>query len=489
MKTLCSCVSATISPVNQLKEVRTDLAARELAEFESIIPASAEETYNWHWQPGTMERLIPPWENVTILKRAAGPEDGQTAILRITAGPFKIDWLAKHKKPDAAFEFVDYQESGPFAYWKHRHIIEPIDSDSCRLVDRIEYELPFAFLSSPFAGKMVRKKIERMFAYRHEITKCELGSFKQLQGRVLKILLSGSNGLVCRQLSSYLNSQGHELSKLTRVSGESADELYQSKIFWDPQKEILDSEKLAGFDLFIHLLVDRNFHAASLSNPDNNVNTKSRIDATRFLCNKLASLKRKAKLLIIVSDFDSCSDRADRFLDENISSDSELENELSRNWQEAAAPACKSGVRVVFLKAGLILNSDLQALRKSLSRFRRARGAKPASAKRYLSWVSIYDLVAIVQHVMLNENLSGPVNAVAPVAVTNTDLERIIDSLSGQAFQLPLQAHYFEDAFAEASEDQFLAGAAAEPTKLIESDYRFRHADIESCLRFLFGIV
>ncbi len=149
------------------------MGSRKTLVFKCRIAASAEKVLKWHFLPETIDKLIPPWENVEVVKAATGPEDGQQAIFRMHLGPSHLDWVAEHCNYIEGRQFADKQLRGPFAYWLHTHIFHKLSDSECELEDRIEYEVPLAPLTQMFIGGFVRSKIERMFAYRHKVTKTE----------------------------------------------------------------------------------------------------------------------------------------------------------------------------------------------------------------------------------------------------------------------------------------------------------------------------
>ncbi|MDZ4837576.1 MAG: SRPBCC family protein [Candidatus Melainabacteria bacterium] len=120
-----------------------------------------------------MQKLIPPWENVSVVKPASGPQDGQRAILRMHIGPAHLDWIAEHCGYVEGKQFADKQISGPFAYWLHTHIFHAISESECELIDHVEYELPIAPISRLIMDDWVRNKLERMFKFRHQVTTAE----------------------------------------------------------------------------------------------------------------------------------------------------------------------------------------------------------------------------------------------------------------------------------------------------------------------------
>lgn len=146
---------------------------RQLFEMRSRIKASAQDVFDWHWRKGSMKKLIPPWEKVSIVKHADSPLDGQRAVLRMHFGPAHLDWIAEHCDYVEGKHFADKQISGPFAYWLHTHIFEHISETECELIDRVEYELPFSLVSKPFFSAWARNKLKKMFEFRHRVTKAE----------------------------------------------------------------------------------------------------------------------------------------------------------------------------------------------------------------------------------------------------------------------------------------------------------------------------
>ena len=142
---------------------------------ESVINATPERVFAFHELADAFERLMPPWEDATIIQKADIKVVGSQAIVDTKIlGLYTARWVAEHTEYDPPRMFEDIQLSGPFAKWRHRHIIEP-HADGALLRDEIEYEPPFWFLGALAAPFAVVPKLEKMFIYRHEVTKkwCE----------------------------------------------------------------------------------------------------------------------------------------------------------------------------------------------------------------------------------------------------------------------------------------------------------------------------
>ncbi|NOT24895.1 MAG: SRPBCC family protein [Acidobacteria bacterium] len=139
------------------------------------IGAPAAEVFAWHEAPGAFAKLTPSWEPVRVLSHEGGIRDGARVSLLVGPAPFSLRWDLEHVDYQRGSSFTDIQRSGPFRYWKHVHRMIPDGPDACMLEDTIEYELPLGALGALFGGWFVRKKLRRLFEFRHAVTReaCE----------------------------------------------------------------------------------------------------------------------------------------------------------------------------------------------------------------------------------------------------------------------------------------------------------------------------
>ncbi|MHC4550744.1 MAG: SRPBCC family protein [Planctomycetota bacterium] len=139
------------------------------------LGAAPEAVFRWHAEPEALERLTPPWERVEVVARTGGiEEEGSRVHLRMRVGPFRRRWIAEHRDCVPGRRFRDVQVEGPFAFWEHTHSFEP-DGAGFLLEDRIVYALPGGRLAHWLVGGFVRRKLKRLFAYRHRVTADALG--------------------------------------------------------------------------------------------------------------------------------------------------------------------------------------------------------------------------------------------------------------------------------------------------------------------------
>lgn len=142
---------------------------------ESVISAAPERVWAFHELPDALERLTPPWEAVRVVEKAQGLQVGSRVIIETKLfGIVPARWTAEHTRYEPPRIFEDVQISGPFKTWRHKHVIEP-HADGAMLRDEVEYEPPFAFIGNIVTPFVIVPRLERMFAYRHEVTRrwCE----------------------------------------------------------------------------------------------------------------------------------------------------------------------------------------------------------------------------------------------------------------------------------------------------------------------------
>lgn len=149
---------------------------------QSAIRATPERVFQFHEQPDALALLTPPWERARVIQPAKISDIGSRAVVElIVLGLFKKKWVAEHTVYEPPNQFEDVQVEGPFKTWRHRHIVER-HPDGAVLRDEISYEPPMGFVGRLVAPVFVQRRLEKVFNYRHEITRrwCE-GKTEQLK--------------------------------------------------------------------------------------------------------------------------------------------------------------------------------------------------------------------------------------------------------------------------------------------------------------------
>lgn len=445
------------------------------------MPASAPEVFAWHARPGAFERLTPPWETVEILERNGGIENGASLVLGMRAGPFTVRWVAEHRDYEAGRQFRDVQIRGPFARWEHTHRVEPDGPAASTLEDGIDYALPLGFAGDLFGRRFVERRLDRMFRYRHRVTADDVAQHQRYGGPKMKVLVTGSSGLIGSALLPFLTTGGHEVVRLVRAAPRS-----DAEILWDPAEGRIDARSLEGLDAAVHL-AGENISSGRWTATRKARIRSSRVDGTRLLASTLAGLDRPPRAFVSASAIGYYGDRGDEELDEQSAPGAGFLAAVCKEWEEAVRPAADAGTRVVRLRFGVILSPSGGALQKMLPPFRLGLGGVIGNGRQYMSWLALDDAVGIVHHALIDGSLSGAVNAVAPHPLTNRDFTKILGRVLSRPTLFPVPAFAARLTFGEMADELLLASTRVVPRKLEESNYRFRFAELEPALRHLLG--
>ena len=138
---------------------------------ESRIAAPPAAVFAFHEAPGALERLTPPWEKVRVREQSGSIRPGSRVILETRIGPFPTRWVAEHTEYDPPHHFADRQVSGPFARWVHHHRMLDDGRGGTLLRDEVDYDPPMGALGRLLGGGFIRRKLQKMFDYRHDVTR------------------------------------------------------------------------------------------------------------------------------------------------------------------------------------------------------------------------------------------------------------------------------------------------------------------------------
>jgi ligand-binding SRPBCC domain-containing protein len=138
--------------------------------MESRIAAPPDRVFAFHEAPGALESLIPPWEKVQVESGGGSLQPGSRVVLKTYLGPIPVRWVAEHFAYDPPRMFADRQLSGPFAKWEHTHEFLDDGHGGTILRDQVDYDLRLGAIGRLLAGGFVRRKLQKMFAFRHAKT-------------------------------------------------------------------------------------------------------------------------------------------------------------------------------------------------------------------------------------------------------------------------------------------------------------------------------
>lgn len=191
-------------------------------ERRSRLGVSSAEAFAWHLRAGAFERLVPPGDGTRVAGRTGRIEDDTMRVeLSVpVAGPIRQAWTIRHEGFVDGRRFVDVMEQGPFSSWRHEHLVEPIDEQSCELVDSIHYQLPLGALGATLGRPIVEAKLRPMFDHRHAVTAADLAAHRAAALEPLRVELRGPwAGRLGTQLAAFLSTGGHDVAGQVELVG------------------------------------------------------------------------------------------------------------------------------------------------------------------------------------------------------------------------------------------------------------------------------
>ncbi|MBA3409711.1 MAG: TIGR01777 family protein [Geodermatophilaceae bacterium] len=291
----------------------------------------------------------------------------------------------------------------------------------------------------------------------------------------MKIAITGASGLIGSALSASLRGDGHQVVSFVRRHPRSPDE-----VRWDPASRRLDPAALAEVDGVVHLagagIADKRWTGSR-----RRVVLDSRVDGTTTVAQALVAAQPRQRFLISASAVGWYGDTGQRPVDESASAGSGFLAEVCRRWEAAAQPAVDAGVRVVFPRTGLVLSRRGGLMARILPLFRLGLGGKLGSGRQYWPWISLADEVSALR-LLIESDLSGPVNLTGPEPVTNAEFTKTLGSVLGRPTLAAVPAFALKLAVGDFAEEGILAGQRAVPRVLTETGFEFAHPTLRQAL-------
>jgi uncharacterized protein (TIGR01777 family) len=290
----------------------------------------------------------------------------------------------------------------------------------------------------------------------------------------MRILVSGSHGLVGKALIASLTSDGHEIVRLVRGKPAGAAE-----IEWHPNDEKIDAAALEDLDAVVHL-AGESIASGRWTDDKKRAIRDSRVKGTALLSDALAKLSRPPAVFVSASAIGYYGNRGDELLTESSAPGNDFLANVCVEWENATIPAIEKGIRTVHARFGIILDANEGALAKMLTPFRMGIGGRIGDGKQWMSWIDIDDVVKGLRFVIENP-VTGPVNFVAPNPVTNAEFTKTLGRVLSKPTLFPMPAFAARLAFGEMGDALLLSSQRVKPGVLQD----FAYPTLESALRHL----
>jgi uncharacterized protein len=296
----------------------------------------------------------------------------------------------------------------------------------------------------------------------------------------MKILITGSSGLIGSALIPLLREQGHKVVRLVRR----ATALGEDAAVWDPEAGKLETGALEAVEGVVHL-AGENIGASRWTDERKERMRGSRIRSTQLLSESLAQLTVPPRVLVSASAVGFYGSRGDESPTEESAAGSGYLSQVCQEWEAATEPVRQRGIRVVNLRIGMVLSAKGGALPAMLPAFRVGVGGKLGDGRQFVSWITIDDLTRAISHILTTDSLSGPLNAVSPNPVRNVEMTKALGKVLRRPTFLSMPASVVRLIFGEMAEALLLSGQRVVPGKLLASGFTFQFPDFEGALRHL----
>jgi uncharacterized protein len=304
----------------------------------------------------------------------------------------------------------------------------------------------------------------------------------------MKVLITGSSGLIGTALVRRLESESHTVTRLVRKepSGSRA-----GAVAWDPAAGTIDSQRLSDagpFDAAVHLagagIGDKRWSPAR-----KRTILDSRTQSTRLLVDSLVALDSPPPVLVSASAVGYYGIRGNEELTEESSAGTDFLAEVCEAWEGAASPAATAGIRTVLVRTGIVLSPAGGALGKQLPLFRLGIGGRMGTGVQYRSWITLEDEIEVFMRCIADDSLSGPVNATSPTPATDGELAKALGAALHRPTVLAVPAPALRLVLGtEMAEELVLGGQRVLPAVLLSKGFRFAHTDLDEAVRSVLSI-
>jgi len=295
----------------------------------------------------------------------------------------------------------------------------------------------------------------------------------------MKILITGSTGLVGTALTQDLQRAGHTVCRLVRA-GTSASTSSGFDVNWNPATGELGGAAV-GADAVINLA------GASIADGRWTPQRKqllrsSRVDTTRALVAALAKMSARPRVLISASATGYYGNRADEILTESSQPGSGFLSEIAKEWESEALKAEALGIRVVRARFGVILAKHGGALPQMMRPFQFFVGGKIGTGQQWISWITLDDTVAILRLALENANITGALNVVSPQPVTNAQFTKALSATMNRPALFPAPTFALRLLLGEMADALLLSSQRVQPAQLQKLNHQFQHPDLGAAL-------
>jgi uncharacterized protein len=281
----------------------------------------------------------------------------------------------------------------------------------------------------------------------------------------MKILIAGSHGMIGSAVTTYLIACGHQVVRLVRSTPGPGE------VWWDPDTGKIDPSSVEGFDGVVNLATMRwPFRWTRKAKEKIHAN---RVATYHLLAESLAACVRKPRVLVCASGIGVYPSSGDEILTEDAMPCASFLSAVDRDGEMANVAAEAAGIRVVNLRIPQVMGGPaLQYV-----------GFQAGDGQQWISWIGRDELASIIEFALTTENLNGPVNAVSPYPLRNSEFATTATRALGIKPGGIMPKFIVRLAMGEMGEEFALASRRAQPEKLLAAGYQFRYPELACALQ------
>ena len=294
----------------------------------------------------------------------------------------------------------------------------------------------------------------------------------------MNILITGATGLIGSALQNSLTNAGHTIYKMDRRR-------QSTRPFnWYPPEKIINFDESKDIHAVINL-AGSNISNGRWSEKKKKEILESRIQSTELLSETLSRLKSPPDIFISASAIGFYGDTENNEVSEEEPAGNDFLATVAKNWEQATTSAATAGIRTVNIRTGIVLSTQGGALKQMLVPFKLGLGGIVGNGKQYMSWVSINDVTRIIEFILNTDSIKGPVNMVAPAAVTNYEFTKSLGKALKRPTLFPLPKIGVRILFGEMGDALLLTSIRVIPQKLLSHGYNFTEHNLLDTLNSL----
>lgn len=299
----------------------------------------------------------------------------------------------------------------------------------------------------------------------------------------MRSIITGATGTIGRQLVETLDG---DITVLSRDPKQAARSVRAARFSaWDG-RSALEPALFDGVDAVFHLAGEPVAEGRWSAEKKRRIED-SRVLGTRAIVAAMGKATRRPRAFVSASAVGFYGSRGDERLSEESGPGQGFLAEVCSAWEDEARVAERAlGVRTTLLRIGIVLSREGGALTKMLPLFKAGLAGKLGSGEQWMPWIHGDDVVGLLLHAARSEAVRGPLNAVAPEAVTNAVFTRELARTLGRPAFLPAPAAALRIAMGEMA-DVVLASQRVEPRAALASGFRFSHPSLAGALADLLG--